>query len=122
MEQVAARIIELRTSVNLSQMRLSRELGISQSAINRYEHNKSSVPDTVLLKYANFFDVSADYILGRCDTPQGKIFDYQPEFVRNKLASSGEWQEFVEMCFEPGTVVNNKLKEMILQMAGGEQS
>ena len=77
------------------------------------------MPDNVLLKYADFFDVSADYILGRCDDPHGKKYSYQPEYLTNKLASSGEWREFVEMCFDPNSPVNNKLKEMIIQMAGG---
>ena len=121
MATVQERLLELRASLNLTQQKLSKLTGVSQTAINRYEHGQTSINANALLKYANFFDVSADYILGRCDDPRGKSFDYQPEYVRNKLANSGEWQEFVEMCFEPGSVVNNKLKEMILQMAGGEQ-
>ena len=121
MEAISRRMFALRTGVNITQARLAKELGISQSAINRYEHNDAAVPDNVLLKYADFFDVSADYILGRCDEPQGKKYDYQPEFLTNKLANSDEWKEFVEMCFVPGSPINSKLKEMILQMAGGEQ-
>ena len=121
MEVTSNRMFDLRTNINITQARLAKELGISQSAINRYEHNDAAIPDNVLLKYADFFDVSADYILGRCDDPQGKTYAYQPEFLKDKLANSGEWQEFVEMCFSPGSPINHKLKEMILQMAGGEQ-
>ena len=117
MATVQERLLELRASLNLTQQKLSKLTGVSQTAINRYEHGQTSINANALLKYANFFDVSADYILGRCDDPRGKSFDYQPEYVKNKLANSAEWQEFVEMCFEPGSVVNNKLKEMILQMA-----
>ena len=118
MEITSQRIFYLRTKINISQVRLAKELGISQSAINRYEHNDAVVPDNVLLKYADFFDVSADYILGRCDDPQGKKYAYQPEFLKDKLSNSNEWKEFVEMCFNPGSPVNNKLKEMLIQMAG----
>jgi len=75
----------------------------------------------VLLKYSDFFAVSADYILGHCDDPQGKKYAYQPEYLTNKLANSGEWRAFVEMCFDPGLSINNKLKEMIMQMAKDEQ-
>ena len=117
MEVTSTRMFDLRTNINISQVRLAKELGISQSAINRYEHNNAAIPDNVLLKYSDFFDVSADYILGRCDDPQGKKYAYQPEFLKNKLANSDEWKEFVEMCFSPGTPVNNRLKEMIIQMA-----
>ena len=59
-----------------------------------------------------------NYILGRCDDPQGKKYDYQPEFLKDKLANSDEWKEFVEMCFSPGSPINNRLKEMLVQMAG----
>jgi len=110
-------MLSLRTGLNITQTRLAKELGISQSAINRYERSDAAVPDSVLLKYADFFDVSADYILGRCDEPQGRKYDYQPEYLKNKLANSSEWKEFVEMVFDPGSSINNKLKEMIIQMA-----
>jgi len=87
MEATSTRMLNLRLSINITQARLAKELGISQSAINRYEHKKAAVPDNVLLKYSDFFDVSADYILGRCDDPRGKRYDYQPEYLTNKLAT-----------------------------------
>ena len=121
MEATSKRMFDLRTKINITQARLAKELGISQPAINRYENNNAAVPDNVLLKYADFFDVSADYILGRCDDPQGKKYGYQPEFLTNKLANSDEWKEFVEMCFAPGSPINSRLKEMLIQMAGGEK-
>jgi len=115
-------MFDLRSSINITQARLAKELGISQAAINRYENNNAAVPDNVLQKYANFFDVSADYIIGRCDDPCGKKYAYQPEYLTNKLASSGEWREFVEMCFDPGSSINYKLKEMIIQMASDSKN
>ena len=118
MEKIAERLLDLRQNMKLTQQKLSKLLEISQTAINRYEHGETSINANALLKYADFFDVSADYILGRCDDPQGKKYAYQPEFLANKLANSDEWKEFVEMCFSPGSPINNKLKEMLVQMAG----
>ena len=115
------RLRGLREGLKLTQQKLSKLTGISQTAINRYEHGETTINANALLKYADFFDVSADYILGRCDDPQGKIFGNHSEYVKNKLANSGEWQYFVEMCFDPSSPVNNRLKEMILQMAGGDE-
>jgi transcriptional regulator with XRE-family HTH domain len=111
-------MVGLRAAINIPQAKLAKELEISQSAINRYEHNAVAIPDNVILKYADFFDVSADYILGRCDDPHGRKYDYQPEFLRNKLANSEEWREFVEMCFDPNSPIYSRLKELIMQMAG----
>jgi transcriptional regulator with XRE-family HTH domain len=121
MEIIAERLLDLRKSLKLTQQKLSILLGISQTAINRYEHGEAAINANALLKYANFFDVSADYILGRCDDPHGKKYDYHPEYLKDKLSNSKEWSEFVEMCFNPGSPINEKLKEMIMQMAGGEQ-
>ncbi|MCL2639177.1 MAG: helix-turn-helix domain-containing protein [Oscillospiraceae bacterium] len=118
MEKIAERLLDLRQNMKLTQQKLSKLLGISQTAINRYEHGETAINANALLKYADFFDVSADYILGRCDDPQGKKYGYQPEFLKDKLANSDEWKEFVEMCFSPGSPINNKLKEMLVQMAG----
>jgi len=118
MEAVSKRLLELRQSVNLSQMKLAKAIGLAQSAINRYEHNMVAVPDTALLKYAEYFDVSLDYIFGRTDNPEGAVFKNEPEILKRKLVREGEWEEFVEMCFDPRSPMNKKLKEMIMRMAG----
>ena len=120
MEATSKRMSDLRTSINVSQARLAKELGISQSAINRYERNDAAVPDNVLLKYSNFFDVSADYILGRTDKPEGSVFNNEPELLKRKMLRGDEWEEFVEACFDPRSPLNKKLKEMILQMVGDD--
>ena len=121
MEAVAKRLIGLRTSLNLSQMKLAKSLGISQSAVNRYEHDDATVPDSVLLKYADFFDVSADYILGRTDKPEGAVYNNEPEFLKRKIVREDEWEDFVEACFDPRSPMNKKLKEMVMQMAEGNR-
>jgi transcriptional regulator with XRE-family HTH domain len=101
---------------------MAKALGITQSALNKYEHNSSSVSDSVLFKYAEFFDVSLDYIFGRTDNPQGKMFENKPPILSDRFADEKDWVEFVEMCFNPNSPMNAKLKEMILQIsAGGEQ-
>ena len=120
MEAVSKRMLELRQSVNLSQMKLAKALGIAQSAINRYEHNQVAVPDNVLLKYAEFFDVSLDYIFARTDKPEGATFNNEPEILKRKLIREDEWHDFVEACFDPRSPMNKRLKEMILQIHGGE--
>ena len=122
MEATSKRLFDLRTGINITQARLAKELGVSQSAINRYERNDAAVPDNVLLKYADFFDVSADYILGRTDQPEGAVYSNEPELLKQKVLRDDEWMDFVEACFDPRSPMNKKLKELILQMAGGEQT
>ena len=82
--------------------------------------NDAAVPDNVLLKYADFFDVSADYILGRTDKPEGAVFNNEPELLKQKMLRDDEWMDFVEACFDPRSPMNKKLKEVIMQMAVNE--
>ena len=69
MSQIAARIRALREQAFFSQQRLSKTLGIAQSSLCRYETGETEPSAAVLLKYADFFDVSMDYIFGRTDDP-----------------------------------------------------
>ena len=121
MDVISTRMTELRTSLDLSQMKLSKAIGVSQAAINRYEHGQAAVPHGVIIKYAEFFDVSADYILGRTDKPEGVLFKHEPEVLKRKMVREDEWEDFVEACFDPRSPMNKKLKEMIMKMAGGEK-
>ena len=116
MNIVAERMKTLRASVRLSQKELGAIIGITQSAVNRYENKQAEASYGVLLRYADFFDVSLDYIYGRADKPQGKLYDYKP-----KLENTAEMQAFIEMCFDPSSPMSDKLKDMLLRMmAGGD--
>ena len=109
---IGQRIKQLRESVKLSQVKIAALLGTTQSAINRYENGHSDVPNATLLWYANYFDVSLDYIFGRCDEPQGKLYDYRPK----AFDDDERMQDFIEMCFDPSSAANAKLKEAILKL------
>lgn len=60
------RLKSLRKEHGLTQEMLGEKIGISRSAIANYEgERRQSVPDPALLKrFAEFFDVSIDYLLG----------------------------------------------------------
>ena len=51
----------------------------------------------LLRKYADYFDVSMDYIFARCDDPHGKLYEAKPPVDAN----NPELRKFVEMCFDP---------------------
>lgn len=112
-ELMGSRLKYLRDSVKLSQTKVAKLNGtITQTAINRYEYGTSDIPNHILFWYAEYFDVSLDYIFGRADEPQGKLYKFQPRnFVEDEKIKS-----FVEMCFEPGTLANSKLKEAVFRM------
>jgi len=118
MQATAKRLLELRKSVNMTQIKMAATLGISQSALNRYEHDQALIPDTVFLAYADYFDVSLDYIFGRTDMPEGKLFSGCPKIGED----NEELRQFIEMCFDPKSKMSGKLKNTLYNMMmGGEK-
>lgn len=99
----------LREEAGFSQNKLAKLIGIQQSSLNRYESGFSNPTPETLLWFADYFDVSMDYIYGRTDKPQGKTYKYKPRL-------DPDMAKFVEMCFEPGTRANKELKASILKM------
>ena len=114
MEIVGQRLRLLREGVKLSQKKIADMIGISQVSINRYENGTGELPFKTLLWYADYFDVSLDYIFGRTDQPQGKLYEYQPKIIEN----NDELKRFVEMCFDPASPMNDRLKQTLIQMLG----
>jgi len=100
----------LRESVNLSQAKLGALAGLKQASVNRYEHDSVEAPNKVLLWYADYFDVSLDYIFGRCNSPQGRKYENRPKIANENM------RLFVEMCFDPASPMNARLKETLLRM------
>jgi len=111
---VADRLKYLRHGVKLSQKDLAEKLGISQSAINRYENGQAEASYQTLLLYADFYDVSLDYIYGRTDKPQGTLYEFRPKVIEN----SEEMRQFIEMCFDPNSPMNDRLKQVLAEMLG----
>jgi len=120
MELIGNRLKALRNSTGLSQQAFAEIAGSTQSSINRFENNQSEPPYRVLTWYCDYFDVSADFLLCRTDKPQGKLYQYEPEDMKKRMQNKEEWQQFIEACFEPNSPLNEKLKQAILNMSGGE--
>ena len=114
LKEVAERLRSLRESVRLSQVKMAEIVGVKQSSLNRYELNQASPTFETLTRYADYFDVSMDYIFGRTDNPQGKLYEYKPKIQQN----DSQMQKFVEMCFDPTSPMNARLKEALLRMFG----
>ena len=117
MKIVGERLRALREGLKLSQAKIGKLAGTTQSSINRYENNSGDPPFATMLWYADYFDVSMDYIFGRTDKPQGKLYDFKP-----RVEDNDEMRQFIEMCFAPNSPMSGKLKDALLQLmkGGGE--
>ena len=115
-KKIGERLRDLRMGVHISQTKLASILGTQQSSINRYEQGQSVPVPEIFIKYADYFDVSMDYLYFRTDDPRGKQYEFQPKILQEKAGDNKEMREFIEMCFDPKSPVNGRLKEALFQM------
>ena len=67
---VFVRLKELRKNKGISQLRLATELNTTQNTISRYETGEREPGIDELIKIADFFNVSVDYLIGRTENPK----------------------------------------------------
>lgn len=61
------RLKQLRKEKKLSQLRLAIDLDINQNTISRYENMEREADYATLIRIADYFNVSLDYLLGRSE-------------------------------------------------------
>ncbi len=67
------RIRDLREDADLKQKDLAKYLHISQNTYSQYETGVHSPPLETIVKIANYYGVSVDYLLGLTDNPKRNI-------------------------------------------------
>ena len=112
MKGLGNRLRSLRESTMMSQAKFAKEIGSSQSAINRFENDQSEPNCTLMLRYADYFNVSMDYLYGRTDRPEGMTYEFKPKFDTD----NEQFKQFIEMCFDPQSPLNAKLKQSLFDL------
>lgn len=79
MDILRKRIHDLREDADITQKQLADKIGITQNAISYYENGRS-MPAEVLQKYAEYFGVSIDYLVGATNDPQPTTDDLKKSF------------------------------------------
>ena len=69
MSVFSKRLRQLRKSKGISQIAIAKEIGVSSRIYQEYEYGKSEPKMSNLVRIADIFDVSLDYLTGRTDTP-----------------------------------------------------
>ena len=59
------RIRDLREDRNLTQKQIAEMLGMSQTGYSKYETGENDIPTAILIKLADFYGTTTDYLLGR---------------------------------------------------------
>ena len=69
LEKFKMRLKEIRKKRNISQLKLAIDLNLNQNSISRYENGEREADYKTLILFADYFDVSIDYLLERTDNP-----------------------------------------------------
>lgn len=64
------RLKEIRKARGISQLKLAMDLNMNQNSISRYETGEREADYKTLILFADYFDVSIDYLLERTENPE----------------------------------------------------
>ena len=78
---LGARIALLRRNCAMSQKALSKALGISASAVGMYEQGRREPSAELLIKMADYFHTTVDYLIGHSDNPAKPL---SPNFAESR--------------------------------------
>lgn len=103
-----ARLKALRQERNLTQENFANIFYLNKSSISKYEKDKNLPENQLLIKIADFFGVSVDYLL--CRTDQPKLLPSNPrplnaeEFINSYVFSQEEAEAFAAYFAFPDEV------------------
>ena len=69
-EKIDMRLKKLRQQKGITQLKLAMDLSMSQNSISRYETGEREADYKTLIIFADYFNVSIDYLLERTDNPK----------------------------------------------------
>ena len=69
-DKMFERIRDLREDNDLKQKDLASYLSVDQSTYSDYENGRINVPVDMLIKIAEYYNVSLDYLVGRSNTKE----------------------------------------------------
>ena len=64
------RLKEIRKRKKLTQVKVAMDLNMSQNTVSRYENGEREPGIAELVKFADYYGVSVDYILNRTNNPE----------------------------------------------------
>ena len=84
---VLNRIKELREKANLRQIDVAQKTGIDQKTLSNYETEKTNPDCYALIKLADFFGVSIDYLVGRSNVDENvkTLLSQKIELIEKQL-------------------------------------
>lgn len=101
------RIKELRLEKRITQSELSNYLGLTPKMVSFYELGQRFPPQDIIIKLADYFNVSADYLLGRSEirNPDKLLKEYTLYYENHK-----DFEEYIRSLKENDNEYDNEDK------------
>ncbi|MCH5349794.1 MAG: helix-turn-helix transcriptional regulator [Oscillospiraceae bacterium] len=116
--QISDRLKEIRKEENLTQKAFADKMGVSQSSYSAYENGTSIPTLDFLMRLADTYDFSMDYVTGRSKNKKGLQGDRNNRFVKeNMLTEDGKSEEerilnFTKAMREYIAIAQTKIDEL----------
>lgn len=68
-KMIYQRVRDLREDHDWNQEYVAEKIGITQTTYSKYELGKVNIPLDMMIKLADLYHVSVDYLIGRTDVP-----------------------------------------------------
>ena len=104
---LAKRLKQLREEHHISQAKIGKMCGITQNAVFKYENGVSFPPMNILLFYADYFNISLDWLFGRCDNREGKAYSGISKSDQDRVDA------YTEEILDESTPLGKKLMKII---------
>lgn len=92
-ERISKRLTEIRMANKLTRAEYAERIGVNIFTYASYEKGRSEPPNAVLVRLANAFDLSLDYICCRTDNPHGM-------YVQEKEGSDKKEKRLLELRYQ----------------------
>ena len=107
METFTKRITTLSKVHELTQSDIAKLLGVTQANVYKYEKGISEPPLETVKWYADYFDVSLDYLLGRTDNHTGKMSTTLVKIDKDRM------RLYFKEMLTPGTEEYGKFRKAV---------
>ena len=81
-KEIASRVRKCRLDARLTQEEVSEKIDVNALTYKGYENCRSDIPTVYLVRIADFYDISVDYLVGRTDNKQPSI----PSSIEDRIA------------------------------------
>ena len=102
------RLKEIREERGLLQVDVCRDLGFGKSAMSYYEAGDRGLSSDLINKFCDYFNVTADYLLGRSAQPHASVSESDTELLAAYHRAPEEIRAIIDTALAPYREAKNE--------------